>query len=121
MPVSTPTDFADTEGPNASLQAGEATKMSALQRETGQLATGPAGPPPMQPPGQPAGGPQGPPSGQPQAQPPQSQQMTPQRVRDEVFSPAQQSSQPWRAALRAMAAHPDAHYLRALADVAEGK
>jgi hypothetical protein len=120
MPVMTPTDHADTEGPNASLQFGDATRMSALQRETGQLATGPAGPPAMQPTGSSGGGPgaSGPPS---QPGPPQGQQMTPQRVRSEVFSPPAQGRQPWRDALRVMSAHPDAHYLRALADLAEGK
>lgn len=120
MPIQTPTDHADTEGPNASLQFGDATKMSSLQRETGQLATGPAGPSPMQPGGQLGGAPPAP-GGLPQPSPPQGQQMTPERVRSEVFSPPAQGRQPWRDALRAMSAHPDAHYLRALADLAEGK
>lgn len=120
MPISTPTDHADTEGPNASLQFGDATRMSSLQRETGQLATGPAGPPSMQPAG-PSGGGAGGPAPPSQPGPQQGQQMTPQRVRDEVFSPLAQGRQPWRDAFRAMAAHPDSHYLRALADLAEGK
>jgi hypothetical protein len=120
MPIMTPTDHADTEGPNASLQFGDATRMSSLQRETGQLATGPAGPPAMQLGASSGGGPAsaGPPA---QPTPAQGQQMTPERVRNEVFSPPAQSRRPWRDEFRAMAAHPDAHYLRALADLAEGK
>jgi hypothetical protein len=122
MPVSVPADHADAGGPNASIEYGDVGKMSALQRETGQLATGPAGPPPLGQPSSPVGGPGQPgPSPQQQPQPPQGEQMTPQRVRDEVFSPPAQSRQEWRKALRVMAAHPDAHYLRALADAAEGK
>ena len=42
MPV--PEDNAETSGPNASLPFGDATRIADLQRQTGQLATGPSVP-----------------------------------------------------------------------------
>lgn len=122
MPTSVPEDFADTTGPNASLEFGQAGDINALQQHftpdaaalQQQLQQ------PGRPPSQltPAGGVPGSglSSGPTAVQPPPTQgRMNMQQV----FPPMPQlggPQPPWREQLRAFAAHPKAGpYLRMLA------
>lgn len=115
MPLSTATDLQDTEGPNASLQFGDATRMSALQREAGTLALGgaarsaPTSPSP-QPGGPPAAGPPPAPSAPPVQPPAQAMHAGPVDL-SKVFTPPRVGApQPdsWREELQYLAQHPNA-------------
>lgn len=106
MPIGVSEDFAESEGPNASLPQGGAQRMAQLQREAGLFAFGkgakangqmPQGQP------QPGGQPQPQPQGQAPAQPPPQQQRQPFSLADPV-----QPTMPWRRHVMMLARHPAA-------------
>lgn len=96
-------DIPQTDGPNASMQQGQATQVGAMQHElasrTGTGSPTPAAPPAGQAPPQQQGPPPGP------AQP-EHQRLDMNSVFPAM--PQMEEKQPWRHMVRAWAAHPDA-------------
>lgn len=112
MPVATPEDMADAEGPNASLEFGDATKMSALNRESGMLATGgQAGAPPQGGAPAPTTSPAvqaAPPPTSPPVQTPQPKNFSPQKYLAPPKVGKGPMSKSWLEDIEHMASHPNA-------------
>ncbi len=113
MPVSTPEDMADAEGPNASLEFGDATKMADLNRQAGVLATGGQTQQPQAAPQQAGPSPQPAPAAPPPATPPVQPQAQPRDFSPgKYFSPPKVGKGPiandWRHQIEQLASHPNA-------------
>lgn len=102
----------DAQGPNASLEYGDAGPVQQMANSLKNNAPGAyaAAQPPQgqQPPG--GGGPQGQPAANPAppVQPPPRQIMTPERVNAQVFTPPQQVPYPYAMGWQVAAGHPRA-------------
>src|SRR5450631_3311207 len=110
-------DSADTEGPNASLESGQATQAQGLANSLKPFApaayaasqtpgqqgqAGPGGAPP------PGGAPGGAPQPHPVQPAPQRPPLTPDTVNNQTFTPPQQIPYPHRVGLIVAAMHPNA-------------
>jgi hypothetical protein len=103
----------DLQGPNASLQYGDAGPVQQMANSLKNNAPGAyAAAQPPQPGQAPGGGAVGPGAGQaaqqPPVQPPPRQIMTPDRVNNQVFSPPQQVAYPYAMGWQVAATHPRA-------------